>query len=223
MEDEEASSVWEEGGGEARTVPVFRPTMEEFKNFTKYVEYMESKDAHRIGLAKVIPPPEWCPRKAGYEDIGDFKIKNPISQRVEGKEGIYTQYNIQQRSMRVSEFEKMATSRKYATPVHANYDELERKYWKNLTFIPALYGADVSGSLTDHDQPYWNINDLGTILDDLKDDQNLKIEGVNTAYLYFGMWKSTFAWVFTLFIHRLIVRLNSCVFFSTRKTWTCTV
>ena len=28
----------------------------------------------------------------------------------------------------------------------------------------------------------------------VNDDYNVKIAGVNTAYLYFGMWKSAFAW-----------------------------
>lgn len=32
---------------------VFRPTWEEFKDFTKYIEYMESKGAHKAGVAKV--------------------------------------------------------------------------------------------------------------------------------------------------------------------------
>lgn len=35
-------------------IQVFRPTWEEFKNFEKYVEYMESKGAHLAGLAKVM-------------------------------------------------------------------------------------------------------------------------------------------------------------------------
>lgn len=30
--------------------------------------------------------------------------------------------------------------------------------------------------------------------DDIQNEYKLKIEGVNTAYLYFGMWKTTFAW-----------------------------
>ena len=38
------------------------------------------------------------------------------------------------------------------------------------------------------------MNNLGTILDDLENESGRKIEGVNTAYLYFGMWKATFAW-----------------------------
>jgi len=34
-------------------IMVFRPTMEEFKNFTKYVKHIETLGAHRAGLAKV--------------------------------------------------------------------------------------------------------------------------------------------------------------------------
>lgn len=75
---------------------------------------------------------------------------------------------------------------RYAPPAGANFEELERKYWRNITFNPPYYGADVSGTLTDPDQPYWNIGKLGTILDCLTDEYKVKIEGVNTAYLYFG-------------------------------------
>lgn len=83
---------------------------------------------------------------------------------------------------------------RHHTPRHADYEELERKYWKNITFVSPVYGADISGSLYDDDQDYWNINRLGTILDHVNEDYGIKIEGVNTAYLYFGMWKTTFAW-----------------------------
>lgn len=34
-------------------IPVFYPTMEEFKNFPNYIDYMESQGAHKAGLAKV--------------------------------------------------------------------------------------------------------------------------------------------------------------------------
>lgn len=34
-------------------IMVFRPTWEEFKDFDKYVRYMESQGAHKAGLAKV--------------------------------------------------------------------------------------------------------------------------------------------------------------------------
>jgi len=34
---------------------------------------------------------------------------------------------------------------------YLDYEDLERKYWKNLTFIAPIYGADVPGSITDVD------------------------------------------------------------------------
>ena len=42
--------------------------------------------------------------------------------------------------------------------VSFDFEDLERKYWKNVTFGQAIYGADISGSITDTDQDYWNIN-----------------------------------------------------------------
>lgn len=38
---------------------------------------------------------------------------------------------------------------RFCNPRYADFDELERKFWKNLTFNPPLYGADVSGTLYD--------------------------------------------------------------------------
>lgn len=34
-------------------IMVFRPTWEEFKDFSKYIAYMESQGAHKAGVAKV--------------------------------------------------------------------------------------------------------------------------------------------------------------------------
>ncbi|XP_046420050.1 lysine-specific demethylase 4C-like isoform X1 [Neodiprion fabricii] len=181
--------------GGAPRIMVFRPTYEEFKDFSKYIVHMESKGAHKAGIAKVIPPPEWIPRKSGYklEDL-DITIPAPICQVVDGKQGLYQQINIQKKSMTVKEYSKLANSERYNTPKHFDYEDLERKYWKNITYVAPIYGADVSGSLTDPEVKEWNINHLGTILDYVNKDYGISIDGVNTAYLYFGMWKTTFAW-----------------------------
>lgn len=69
-------------------------------------------------------------------------------------------------------------------------DDLERNYWKTLTYAPPLYGADMPGTLFDERTTSWNLGKLDNILDVL----GSKIPGVNTAYLYLGMWKATFAW-----------------------------
>ncbi|XP_027471203.1 lysine-specific demethylase 4C isoform X10 [Mirounga angustirostris] len=129
-------------------IMTFRPSMEEFREFNKYLAYMESKGAHRAGLAKVIPPREWKPRQC-YDDIDNLLIPAPIQQMVTGQSGLFTQYNIQKKAMTVKEFRQLANSGKYCTPRYLDYEDLERKYWKNLTFVAPIYGADINGSIYD--------------------------------------------------------------------------
>ncbi|XP_077500831.1 lysine-specific demethylase 4C-like isoform X3 [Amblyomma americanum] len=207
------------GGGGTSSVPkimVFRPTLDDMQDFSVYLEYMESQGAHKAGLAKIIPPKEWIPRKGGYDDIV-MTIPSPISQVVSGGQGLYQQYNIQKKAMTVKEFRRLAQSDRYKTPSHFDYEDLERKYWKNIAFNPPIYGADVSGSLYDPGVKEFNINHLNTILDLVGQDYGIKIEGVNTAYLYFGMWKTTFAW------HTEDMDLYSINYlhFGAPKSWYC--
>ena len=102
--------------------------------------------------------------------------------------------NIPVKAMAVEEFRDLSYSTHYKTPNHIDHADLERIYWEKMTSHAGIYGADVIGSLTDVDCEDWNINHLGSILDYVNDDYKMSIDGVNTAYLYFGMWKTTFAW-----------------------------
>ena len=68
--------------------------------------------------------------------------------------------------------------------------ELETQYWKSLAFNQPMYAADMPGSLFDDSVESWNVAKLENLLDVL----GTKVPGVNTAYLYMGMWKATFAW-----------------------------
>ena len=135
------------------SILVFRPTWEEFKDFNKYMKYVESVGAHKSGLAKIIPPKEWKPVKKGYdlEEIMKMKIKDPICQIVNGNKGIFQSINMRKNALTVKEFHKKANSSQYRTPTYVDYEDLERKYWKNVTFVPPIYGADVPGSITDKD------------------------------------------------------------------------
>ncbi|XP_054622896.1 lysine-specific demethylase 4A-like isoform X2 [Dunckerocampus dactyliophorus] len=200
----------------SKGIMTFYPTAEEFKNFSRYVAYMESQGAHKAGLAKVVPPKEWKPRQS-YDDIDNLVIPAPIQQVVTGQSGLFTQYNIQKKSMFVKEFRKIANSDKFCSPHYDDFDELERKYWKNVTFNPPIYGADVSGSLYNPEVKEWNICHLNTILDTVESESGITIEGVNTPYLYFGMWKTTFAW------HTEDMDLYSINYlhFGEPKSWYC--
>ncbi|XP_070830151.1 lysine-specific demethylase 4A isoform X2 [Chaetodon trifascialis] len=200
----------------SKRIMTFYPTAEEFKNFSRYIAYMESQGAHNAGLAKIVPPKEWKPR-GSYDDIDDLVIPAPIQQVVTGQSGLFTQYNIQKKAMTVREFRKIANSDKFCSPHYDDFEELERKYWKNVTFNPPIYGADVNGTLYDPEVKEWNICHLDTILDTVERESGITIEGVNTPYLYFGMWKTTFAW------HTEDMDLYSINYlhFGEPKSWYC--
>ncbi|KZV77775.1 JmjC-domain-containing protein [Peniophora sp. CONT] len=73
--------------------------------------------------------------------------------------------------------------------------ELERQYWRNLGFgKPAQYGADMAGSLFSDPKTPWNVACLPSALERLMPREKYPTQGVNMPYLYFGMWRATFAW-----------------------------
>ncbi|KAL4244558.1 JHDM3 histone demethylase family protein [Abortiporus biennis] len=73
--------------------------------------------------------------------------------------------------------------------------ELERRYWRNCGLGKApWYGADLLGSLFTDKTSAWNVATLKTALTRLLPASSQGLPGVNTPYLYFGMWRATFAW-----------------------------
>lgn len=45
----------------SKGIMTFYPTMEEFKNFSRYIAYIESQGAHKAGLAKVSTSAAFTP------------------------------------------------------------------------------------------------------------------------------------------------------------------
>ncbi|XP_012882771.1 PREDICTED: lysine-specific demethylase 4D-like [Dipodomys ordii] len=197
------------------SIMTFHPSMEEFADFNKYIAHMESQGAHRAGIAKVVPPKEWRATRS-YAKIKGMLIATPLQQTVSGRAGVFTQYNQQKEAMTVEQYQRLANSESYRTPAHLDFEDLEQKYWKTLTYGSSpVYGADVSGSLFEESTEAWNIGRLETIQDLLEQECGVVIEGVNRPYLYFGMWKTTFPW------HTEDMDLYSInyVHFGAPKTW----
>ena len=77
----------------------------------------------------------------------------------------------------------------------ASLDELEHKYWSELGVSARhpLYGADLDGTLFDHNVHPWNLNFLPDMLRTGATALHERMNGINTPMLYFGMYRSTFA------------------------------
>ncbi|CAZ80461.1 unnamed protein product [Tuber melanosporum] len=215
-------------------IPVFEPTMDQFRSFKHFVNKINHYGM-QSGIVKVIPPKEWTDSLASLEDkLKDIRIKNPIIQHMAGVAGEYRQENIEkQRTYNLPQWRQLCESSEHQPPakrgerrkgqaikeapereaeqaiaddeafdgfdfrIHnaddytpERCDELEKAYWRTLTYSNPLYGADMPGSLFDDSITSWNVAKLENLLDCL----GKKLPGVNTAYLYLGMWRSTFAW-----------------------------
>ena len=61
----------------------FSPTLDELTNLPKYVKYMETKGAAKIGIAKIKVPDEWIPHNNGYNTANMNEITiQPIWQNI---------------------------------------------------------------------------------------------------------------------------------------------
>ncbi|GAA5931991.1 uncharacterized protein JCM15063_001094 [Sporobolomyces koalae] len=93
-----------------------------------------------------------------------------------------------------AKFEELPHGMKKADYTVEMMRDFERRYWRTLTFGEApMYGADMAGSLFNDSTTAWNVAHLGDLLPKLAP-QACSIPGVVSPYLYFGMWRATFAW-----------------------------
>lgn len=178
----------------------FKPTMEEFTNLQDYMASIEKQGAHIPGICKIVTPAEYKPRKQGYAPSDfPFIIERPLKQTYTPIQGIQNSFSTScesKQGISVSDYKKLSLDPMFATPSHKSYQHLEDIYWKQLegNNTCPLYGADVNDSLMDDDLDVWNFQNLQTILTEGMDQGGLEVKGVNTPYLYFGMWRTTFSW-----------------------------
>jgi len=179
----------------------FYPTLEQWKDLPSYVSYIESQGGHLAGIVKITAPAEWEPNNKTREDRYnpsdiDVMIENPLRQTIKPTptHGAFQSTSQSQPPISVENFVKLATSDRYVTPPHESYDQLDDIYWSYDMIDRAddpIYGADVPATLIDEDKKIWNVGKDETIFNDFGRRLTRVDEG---AYLYFGMWKSTFSW-----------------------------
>ncbi|GAA5814062.1 hypothetical protein MFLAVUS_007552 [Mucor flavus] len=206
MNDIKPNEYYDQGG----KVPVFRPTFDEFKDFKRFMTSVEEY-GKISGIIKVIPPKEWKDHLPSL-NLDDLKVTKPITQHIIGGRGVYNQTNIENRKeYSLTEWKELCQrsdhrppktasanvkSTKIASPNETTdltidqYKDIERHYWRNVTFHQPMYGADLLGTLFDESVTCWNLNTLDNTLNKL----GVVVPGVNSPYLYYGMWKATFPW-----------------------------
>ena len=205
-------------------VPVLRPTMADMRApFEEYIERAEPW-LRESGIAKIVPPREWSPRRGGYEDL-QCTIPCPIRQHATGGRGVFRSMLIECKPLRLrgeaggaAGFRELALKQDQERPAGASPEELERRFWKNVTYSPPMYGADVEASVSDEQCPGWSVPRLNTMLTrTLREKGGTRGAGVVSPYLYFGMWRSFFGW------HTEDMDLYSMnmLHFGAPKTWYC--
>lgn len=176
--------------------PVFYPTRKDMSgSFEKYIEKIESKLAHH-GIARIIPPRSWQPRQSGYKSL-QFVSEQPIKQHVVGGKGFFRTVLVECKPTSIQKEFKVRAGAAENQPSQAAMKDnslLEREFWKNITTSPPVYCADIPGTLFDKNMKGWQMSDLNTILTRTLRKNGSNIPGVSSAYLYFGMWRSLFAW-----------------------------
>jgi jumonji domain-containing protein 2 len=176
------------------SIPVFRPTLAQMSDFSKYLSYLEKKGAANCGLCKIVPPKDWR-WKADMERARALVIDTPIQQCVSGRAGLYTVSNLVQGALSVREFEALALAKQPAEVdemlAQHDYAGIERKFWKSLTTTsdPPMYGADTVATLFQDAKVAFNVNRLDCMLKKC----GVDLPGVTQPMIYVGMFRSFFS------------------------------
>lgn len=103
-------------------VPVFTPSMAEFRDFYSYNKAI-NKFGMRSGIVKVIPPLEWIQLLDGtytHENLENVRIKNPIVQNMNssaGQKGVFSLQNVEkQRSYNIFQWKDLSLRPNFVPP-----------------------------------------------------------------------------------------------------------
>jgi [histone H3]-trimethyl-L-lysine9/36 demethylase len=202
------------------TCPVYRPSLNEFQNFGKYIQQIEkSVDLEQVGLVKIIPPEGepgasplspllsclaiiidhdtfigWYQKHLNLNDLENFLIVSPVSQLVSRVgSGSYTVNLLEKHDMTFASFHQFA-QRNCLQKKDLLYEDIERNFWRSVGvnggLADPMYGADMVGTFFGSDHA------SSWNINHL--DTPLKIighnlPGVSNAMLYFGCWRAMFA------------------------------
>lgn len=103
-------------------VPVFEPTMDQFRDFYLYNKAINPYGM-KSGIVKVVPPPEWTSLLKGTyneENLLQVKIRNPIVQNINvtaGYLGVFSLQNVErQRSYNIFQWKELLKKHNHSPP-----------------------------------------------------------------------------------------------------------
>jgi len=202
------------------TCPVYRPSLEEFRDFQGYLASIES-EAMESGILKIIPPAGWWQAPGEVEEwcrvdgeFGECEIEQPVEQRIAGRQGVYEVTHHVRGRMSIRRLRERAAQlprpeveekRSLRNSSGSEYERHERRFWQSLATSDgdgAIYGAD-EPKLSVFERwrargetggaPEW-------FLDAMEGEPlrralgGRKLGGVTEPMIYVGSWRALFAW-----------------------------
>ena len=184
-------------------------------DLTDYIYKNCDSNVNSSGVSHFIP--KFKERKIfDINDIKNFnlKITNPIEQSYDTiQEGVYnSEYYFLEKTFTVSQFIDICSEIDRQPPKNKSVKQLERIYWHEKSPIKPIYGSDQN--VTEVDLGEFDLNKVKSILSDTIIEQ---YEGIVSAYLYFGTWRSTSPW------HTEDMDLSAAnlLLFGQPKLWYC--
>ncbi|KAL0084672.1 JmjC domain, hydroxylase-domain-containing protein [Phycomyces blakesleeanus] len=208
----------QENGGK---VPIFRPTMEQFKDFRKFILDIE-RYGREAGMVKVIPPKEWKDEfDASNQSLDHLKVEQPPIQSFIGTNEICKQELLSnEKDYTLGEWLSLCQEKEHRPPNILPNEDREKNPSNQF---PSTFGSNIvpkghynTEYYREMEINYWhrlkdttpycgkspskslfNAHAKGWNLNDLDGilrDKKVSIPPLTEPHLAFGMWKSTFAW-----------------------------
>ena len=168
----------------------------ELADFPIFLQKLEKLGANEIGVAKIIFPEDWQPVQdfvisETFLEQCKYPIMKPFEQKYETiSPGVYLADFKNMAKCNVDKFLKKAKDYP-SKPESMTPDQLEKEFWRlqALETTPTpIYANEIEFNLMDN--PGFNFKTMKTILNELE----VEMKGINTSFLYFGIWRSYFVW-----------------------------
>jgi hypothetical protein len=211
----------------------YEPTLEELKSFPEYVEFILADSVTKQGMG-VLTMPKGFKRDNTelFDKLMRSVLQNPITQSIdcvgkpsEHEEGTYVLKNsiIKEYRRKVSTYRKLQYEEPYSEVLGLSVDERDSAFWRSINgSYKTLYGMEqINKTLFHDDDQLFNLNKLGTYMDDLNSMDkphhtvSNRVKGVTDPMLYTSLPFNVFGFHVE---DRHAPSVNYCAYVEPEKT-----